>query len=245
MSAEPSRFSLVTLLGALGGLLIVLSSFLPMLSQTAPAGAEVPWLEDYRRQLRELRQSLSGPEAPPEARQLLAVTEPSLQRVDDFLAQPSGYRLWLVLRDAHRFCGMALGLSGLLQLKPEEIELLRIARDALVGVLLFLGVIPLIGGYHVVRGVLLRFRKHVTLALFFTFFAGLAYVLIPTVVLLGLPQRGFLGSAPYSLLAGGALLLFCSLFGVSRENWWRAYLLDLAGLGAIAYFTVQLSQALG
>lgn len=247
MSSESSRFSVVTLLGALGGLLVVLASFLPMLSAEAPTGFEVPWLADYRAELASLRQQLSQPDAPPEARQLLAITGPSLERVDAFLVHPSGYRLWLVLSDAYGFTQLAIGLSGLLQLRPEEVELLRLARGALLGVLLFLGVIPLLGGYHVVRGVLLRFRGLVTPALFFTFFAGLAYVLIPGLVLLVLPpaQRGFLGSAPYCLLAGGALLLFCSLFGVSRENWWRAYLLYLLGLGLLGAFALQLAQALG
>lgn len=244
---DPRLYHFVTILGALGGLLLLLSSVLPLLSPSKPGEAEgVLWLEDYRQRLKALRQDASRPEAPLEVKQLMAVVEPSLSRLDEFLIHPSGYRLWFVLRDAERFCGMALSFSGALSLQKQEIALLELAQKALFWVLLFLVTIPLLGGYHVLRGVLMRFREHVFLALSLSFFMGLAYTLLSGLVIFGVPaaQRAYLGSAPYFLFAGGALLLFCGIFGVSRKTWWKAYLLDVAGLGVIVYFAIRLGPAL-
>lgn len=244
---QPKLYNVTTILGAFGGLLIMIAAFFPLLSASNPKAEQgVRWLSDYRQELKHLRENASQADAPPEVKLMISVVDPALERLDQFLAKPSGYQLWFVLKDAYQFCGIAISYQEPLQLSQEELGLLRITQQTLAWVLVFLSTIPLLGGYHIIRGILLRFRKLRTPALCLTFFFGLAYALVASLALFGVPasERAYLGSAPYMLFVGSLLLVFCSIFGVSRETWWRVYLLDLLGLGVIFYFLIQALQAI-
>jgi hypothetical protein len=234
---QPKLYNIVTMIGALGALVMMLAAFFPLISTTAPKSG-ILWLSEYREQLQMARQKAD--EMPEEAKVILPVIVPTLDRLDAFLEHPSGYRLWFILQDAYRFCGLALSLQASFHPTEEALRLLEFARLALAVVILFLGSIPLLGGYHLIRGVLLRFRKLRTPALVMSFFFGLAYMMVAGLTIFGLPpaEQAFLGSAPYLLFAGAVMMVFCSLFGVSRSTWWRAYLLDILGLALLAYLFV-------
>jgi hypothetical protein len=243
MSDEsPKLYNVITILGSLGGLLMIVAAFFPLLSLTNPKEDQgIKWLSEYRQELQTFRQDASREGAPTEIKMALSVVVPSLDRLDSFLENPSGYRLWFILKDAHGFCGLALSMKEPLQLTGEQLRLLDITQTTLGWVLIFLSTIPLLGGYHIVRGLLLRFRKLTTPALCLSFFFGLAYALVAGLALFGVPpsERGFLGSAPYLLFGGALMMVFCSIFGVSRVTWWRVYLLNLLGLIAIWSLLVQ------
>jgi hypothetical protein len=239
---QPRLYSKTTMIGALGALLIIAAAFFPLLSVSNPQeGHGIKWLSDYREELQAFRQNASQEGAPQEAKIILSIVNPSLDRLDAFLVHPTGYKLWFILQDAHRFCGVALDAQQGLKISNDGIQVLKLAQISLAFVLIFLSTIPIFGGYHIVRGVLLRFRKLRTPALVLTFFLGLSYMLVSGLPLFGLlpEERAFVGVAPYLLFAGASLLVFCSIFGVSKHTWWKAYLLYILGLSGIAYVLVR------
>jgi hypothetical protein len=224
---DEDRFSVVTLLGAVGGLCLVFA-FLTPLFVIDPARAEseeaAAMLRGYQRQLDELRRQIEGARggaagAPPAAMAVAAMVGPAADRVVDFIGSPSPYNLTRVAIDAHELLPMVVSL------RPEEAARVATARGFLKGFIGFMALIPLVGMYPAVRGLLRGFRKQGVAGLALTFFTGVVYLGLGAVFILGLPEAALsqLGPAAWLLALGGGLAVVNGIFGVSRRTWWKAY----------------------
>ncbi len=216
----------VSAASALGGLLLIASFFTPLFGDTQ--GAEDNPLAEVMRdfnsklsQAREARDSL-----PPE---YVHTIDSAAEHATALLATPSPKNLAWLSADG-------IDLLSIAELQNSDLKRdLKGPKLALRGFLVVLLAMPIIGAYLAIRGVKTRFKTQSTLGLVLCFFAGFFYASIGTIAIVSVPARAqdLIGPACWLLTAGGGLLLFTSIFGVSRTTWWRAYLLYIAGLIAL------------
>jgi len=233
------RPSPVTAGGALGGCFLVLAFFAPIYEfGPSPADDEVAAsvVEDLERTLAEAREALA--EAPPEYVGLTERVEPATRHAADFLETPSPKNMTWLAADVHGLVEVALIAD------PSQAEEIRLVRTILATLIFVLLSVPVMGTYHLVRGVATRCRKHGSVGLALSFFAGVAYLSIGAGTILVVPEaaRGHVGLAAWLLALGGLLLIVTGIAGVSRETWWKAYLLELFGFIAIMYAAVTLAS---
>ena len=243
-----AEFSAVTFLGAVGGLCLV-AAFLTPIFEVDPAKATnddaAAMLRDYQGKIDELRRELEAARSraatvPIELQAAAHVMGPAADHVVDFIASPSLYRLTVVARDAHRL------LPVVAALQPAEAETLKKVRAGVAAFTAFMVVIPIVGLYPVVRGILRGFRKQSTPGLVVTFFTGLCYLTLGAIIVIGVPDdaRDHLGPSLWFLTLGGALAVLNGIFGVSRSTWWKAYLIYAAGFAAVVYLAATLAATL-
>jgi hypothetical protein len=135
-------------------------------------------------------------------------------------------------------------LSVVAVLEPSrrlELEQVQIALGALV---ILIYSMPALGGYQVVRGLVTNFRKHGSVSLALTFLGGLVYFVLGGIAIAGVPRGAYdqLGPAVWLIAAGGGLLALFGIFGVSRETWWKAYLLEIAGVIGVGYLLMEIDK---
>lgn len=231
---------MVTIIGAIGGLALIGACFSPIyrLASLGPGDrneAKVI-IDDFERELDRARRGLA--EAPPEYAGVAEVIAPAAEHAAAFLEHPSPLNLAYVAADA----GEVLSVVAVLEPSRRiELEQAQLALGALV---IFIYMMPALGGYQVIRGLLTNFRKHGSVSLALTFLGGLVYFVLGGIAIAGVPRGAYdqLGPAVWLLAAGGGLLVFFAIFGVSRETWWKAYLLMIAGVVGIGYLLVEIDK---
>ncbi len=241
-------FSVVTFLGAVGGLCLI-AAFLTPLFVLDPSKVKSPeaaaMLRDYQAQLDRVVEEIEaakrgGPAVPPEVQAVAHAVGPATDHVLAFADDPTLYHLAIVARDAHELLPVAAAFD-----RAHERDI-KVARLGVAAFIAFIWAIPLIGLYPVLRGVIRGFRKQSTPGLVLTFFSGLVYLLIGGILLVGVPDdaRTQLGPSLWLLAAGGALAVFNGLFGVSRTTWWKAYLIYIFVFGAVFYTATTVAETL-
>ncbi|MCA9636554.1 MAG: hypothetical protein KC420_11055 [Myxococcales bacterium] len=241
-------FSVVTLLGAIGGLCLV-GAFITPLFVLDPGKAKsdeaAAMVSRYQAQLEGVRREIEAVHAgtstaPPKIQAATHMVGPAADHVVEFIDSPSLYNLTTVARDARELTPVIALLD------PKDAHLVDKARIALTAFIVFVLAIPVTGAYPVIRGVLRGFRKQSTPGLVLTFFSGLIYLSIGVILFLAVPStaRGALGPAIWLLTIGGALAVFNGIFGVSRSTWWKAYLIYAAVFAGIFYLVGELAERL-
>ncbi len=233
-----SEFSTVSAVGALGGLAL-LAAFVSPLYEVDRGIAGDPVVEatqELEGALRAIREGRGG--GHPELEAFAPIVEPATAHAAAFLATPSPKNLALLAGDARELVQVVALIEDT---AASEVEVMR---AALLGLMVALLSMPVVGAYHAVWAMATKCRRHGTIALVLSFFAGLFYLGVGAAFIVGAPEgsRGQLGSACWLLTAGGALVLITGIFGVSRQTWWRAYLLDGVGLVALVYAVVTLAN---
>ncbi|MEZ4448249.1 MAG: hypothetical protein R3B09_02135 [Nannocystaceae bacterium] len=230
--------SVWTILGAVGGAMIV-AAFLAPMFQIPGAGASrneaQVLIADYQREFDRAREELSR--LPPTFQEMVT---PATEHVAAFLEVPSLKNLVSIAVDARALLEVSAAFD------PEHAAQMREVRGYLLALIVFALAMPAIGVFVVVRGVLRGFRKPGVVTLVLSFLVGLVYFAIGALLLLGIPEasRDQVGLALW-LLGGGGLLLFLSgIFAVSWRTWWLAYLLDVAGLVGLGWLGVRVFESL-
>ena len=234
-----SKFSTVSAVGALGGLAL-LAGFVAPLYEVDRGIAGDPVVEatqELEAALQAIREGGGG--GHPELEVFSPIIEPATAHVAAFLRTPSPKNLALLTGDARELVQVVAFIEG-----DTEAAKVEQVRTALLGFMVALFSMPVVGAYHAVWAMVTKCRRHWTIGLVISFFAGLFYLGVGAAFILGVPEaaREQLGSACWLLMAGGGLVLFTGIFGVSRETWWKAYLLDVVGLIALVYTVVTLAN---
>ncbi|MEZ4384822.1 MAG: hypothetical protein R3A79_26060 [Nannocystaceae bacterium] len=234
--------SVATVLGAIGGLALVGACVSPIyrLASLGPGDRNEAKkiVDDFERELDGVRRGLA--EAPPEYAGVVEVLAPAAEHAAAFLEHPSPLNLAYVAVDADAVLSVAVALEPS---RRWEIEQAKVALGVLV---IFVYVMPALGGYLALRGLLTNFRKHGSVSLALSFLVGLLYFVVGGVLIAGVPPGDLdkLGPAVWLLAGGGGLVVLFGIFGVSRETWWRAYLLEVAGVVGLGYLLMKLDRLL-
>ncbi|HFE46996.1 MAG TPA: hypothetical protein ENJ18_16185 [Nannocystis exedens] len=225
-SAAKAGLSPVAGASALGGLLLIAGFFAPLFNdaqgtEDSPVGEILRDFNTRLGQARDAKESL-----PPE---YVKSIDSAAEHATALLATPSPKNLAWLSAD-----GIDLLTIAEFQ-NPSLKQELGGPKVALRGLLIVLLAMPIVGTYQVIRGIHTRFKKPGTLGLLLCFFAGFFYAGIGTVAITSVPVRAqnLIGPASWLLTAGGGLLLFTAIFGVSRTTWWRAYALYIVGFAAL------------
>ena len=229
--ADSQPFSVTKLLAGLGGALLIASFFLPLVNTSHPGASDAFGISDLRRHV----------EASGDADLVRPLIEPAMQSLERFAASPSLKNLTDVA-----------GLSGELlekaaSLGPADARQMKQMAGVLGWVRLGLWLLPLVGLVQLVMPAVSRLRGHAGfLGLVARFLFGWLFLLLGLIPVLGAPsnQQAVIGPAIWVLVAGAALMMVASLFGVTRRNWWAVILVD-AGLIAATVLAELTQEAAG
>ena len=238
---QPRRpeLSVATVVGAIGGLALVAGFFSPLYEIRSGVGTDpvVEATQELERAIEAVREGKGG--GHPELEVFAPIIEPATAHAAAFLATPSPRNLAMLAGDARELVAVVAVLEG----NTEESSVEQ-ARAVLMGLMLALLSMPVVGAYHALWAVVTRCRPHGSVGLALSFFAGLFYLGIGVACIVGVPEdaREQLGAACWLLAGGGALVLFTGIFGVTRQTWWKAYLIDAVGLLALFYALATLAN---
>lgn len=229
-SAPTAALSPVTVAATLGGLLLIAGFFAPLYGDDW--GAEDNPITEFMRDFdTRLGSSPDEQVLPPE---YAGTIDSATAHAAALVAMPSPKNLAWLSADA-------IDLLAIIELSnPELAKETQVPKKIFRAFLVVLLGMPIVGAYQVLGGLKTGFKKQGTFGLVLCFFAGILYLGIGAAAIGSVPahMQNLIGPACWLLTAGGGLLLFTSIFGVSRTTWWQAYLLYIAGLvalGAMAY----------